>query len=472
MKPFFNSLILFLCLSLSSILAQKKDLGGSWVGKLKLPNGIQLTIVFNLQKTGNDYSGTLDSPDQGAKGISCGKIEIENDSISIDVPAIVGNYTGKINYDDKKIAGYWNQAGSSFELNLEYTKEIVTPKRPQEPKSPFPYNVEEVRFRNEKDNITLAGTLTYPKENKKYPAVVLITGSGAQNRDEEIFNHKPFLIIADHLTKNGFAVLRFDDRGFGESEGNYSLATTMDFAEDVRAAVNFLKTRNEIDKQKIGLIGHSEGGMIASIIASSSDGVAFIVLMAAPGVPGDSILYLQTELIYKAEGQSTEKIQQILKGLREVYAILKTDEEDTSIREKLKIKFQELFDQLTEEEKKQYGDPENFMEMEMRVVMSPWFRYFLKFNPIEYLEKIKCPVLVINGEKDLQVPPKENLSAIENALKQSGNKRYLIKQLPGLNHLFQTSQYGTIGEYGVIEETISPVALETITDWLKEIIQQ
>lgn len=469
MKLIFNILIISICFSLPTIVAQEKDLSGSWVGKLKLPNGIQLTIVFNLQKTGDEYSSTLDSPDQGAKGIPCGKVKVENDSISIDVPAIVGNYDGKINYSEKKITGYWNQAGSSFELNLEYTKEVAAPKRPQEPKPPFPYNFEEVRFRNEKDNITLAGTLTYPKENKKYPAVVLITGSGAQNRDEEIFNHKPFLVIADHLTKNGFAVLRFDDRGFGESEGNHSLATTMDFAEDVRAAVNFLKTRDEIDKRKIGLQGHSEGGMIAPIVASSSDDIAFIVLMAAPGVPGDSILYLQTELIYKAEGQSTEKIQQILKGLREVYAILKTDEEETSLSEKLKIKFQELFDQLTEEEKKQYGNLETYMEMEIRMVMSPWFRYFLKFNPIKYLEKVKCPVLAINGEKDLQVPPKENLSAIESALKRSGNKKYLIKELPGLNHLFQTSQYGTIGEYGVIEETISPDALKVITEWLKEI---
>lgn len=471
MKLLLNLIIISLSLSLSTILAQEKDLSGSWVGKLQLPNGIQLTIVFNLQKTGDDYSGTLDSPDQSAKGIPCGKIEIEKDSINIDVPAIVGNYTGKINYDDKKITGSWNQAGSSFELNLEYTKEVAAPKRPQEPKPPFPYNVEEVKFRNEKDKITLAGTLTYPKENKNYPAIVLITGSGAQNRDEEIFNHKPFFVIADHLTKNGFAVLRFDDRGFGESEGNHSLATTMDFAEDVRAAVNFLRTRNEIDKQKIGLIGHSEGGMIASIIASTSDDIAFIVLMAAPGVPGDSILYLQTELIYQAEGQSKEKIQETLKGLREVYSILKLDEDELSLKEKLKLKFLELFNQLTEEEKKQYGDPVTYMEMEIRMVMSPWFRYFLKFNPIEYLEKIQCPVLALNGEKDLQVPPKENLFAIENALKNGGNKKYLIKELPGLNHLFQTSQYGTIGEYGVIEETISPVALETITDWLREITQ-
>lgn len=471
MKLFYYIIIISCLFSFSNFFAQVKDLNGSWIGKLKLPNGIQLTIVFNLQKSNEEYSATLDSPDQGAKGIPCGKVRIENDSINIDVPAIVGNYAGKIIYDEKKIIGFWNQAGSSFELNLEYTKEVVAPKRPQEPKPPFPYIVEDVKFKNEKDNITLAGTFTYPDKNKKYPAVVLITGSGAQNRDEEIFNHKPFLVIADHLTKNGFAVLRFDDRGYGQSEGNHSLATTMDFAEDVRAAVNYLKTRNEVDKNKIGLIGHSEGGMIAPIVASSSDDIAFIILMAAPGVPGDSLLYLQTELIYKAEGQSEEKIQQVLNGLREVYTIIKSDEDETSLKEKLKIKFQELFNQLSEEEKKQFGNPETYMEMEIRMVMSPWFRYFLKFNPKEYLEKVKCPVLALNGEKDLQVPPKENLPAIEDALKRGGNKKYLIKELPGLNHLFQTSQYGTIGEYGVIEETISPSVLEIMVNWMKEALK-
>lgn len=471
MKLFSIITIISFLLSFQTIYSQEKDYSGSWIGKLKLPNGIQLTIVFNLQKSNDEYSATLDSPDQGAKGIPCGKVRLENDSINIDVPAIVGNYVGKIIYDEKKIIGYWNQAGSSFELNLEYTKEIAAPKRPQEPKPPFPYIIENVKFKNEKDNITLAGTFTYPDTNKKYPAVVLITGSGAQNRDEEIFNHKPFLVIADHLTKNGFAVLRFDDRGYGESEGNHSLATTMDFAEDVRSAVNYLKTRNEVDKNKIGLIGHSEGGIIAPIVASSSDDIAFIILMAAPGVPGDSLLYLQTELIYKAEGQSEEKIQQILKGLREVYTILKSDEDETSLREKLKIKFQELFNQLSEEEKKQFGNPETYMEMEIRMVMSPWFRYFLKINPKEYLEKVKCPVLALNGEKDLQVPPKENLPAIEEAFKRGGNNKYLIKELPELNHLFQTSQYGTIGEYGVIEETISPSVLEIMVNWMKDTLK-
>ncbi|GJQ44205.1 MAG: alpha/beta hydrolase [Ignavibacteriaceae bacterium] len=461
---------LIVLLTISSF-AQVKDLNGSWSGKLKLPNGIQLTIVFNINYSDEKYSATLDSPDQGVKGIPCGEVKVISDSISIDVPAIVGNYSGKINSEAKTISGLWNQAGSSFELNLEYSKEFVGPKRPQEPKPPFPYNSEDVKFFNEKDSITLAGTFTYPKEDGKFPAVVLITGSGAQNRDEEIFNHKPFLVISDFLTKNGYAVLRFDDRGVGESEGNHSIATTFDFAEDVRAAIKYLKARNEVDKNKIGLIGHSEGAMIASIVASESDDVAFIILMAGPGLPGDSILYLQTELIYKAEGQSEEQIHEILDELREVYSILKSDIDESEMKERLKRKYQQRFDKMSDEEKQRFGDLNTYMEMEIRIATSPWFRAFLKFDPRPILEKVKCPVLAVIGEKDLQVPPKENLPAIEDALKRGGNKNFKVTELPNLNHLFQTSQFGTISEYGIIEETMSPQALETMLNWLNEILE-
>ncbi|MBI5662828.1 MAG: alpha/beta hydrolase [Ignavibacterium album] len=454
-----------------SSFAQVKDLNGSWSGRLKLPNGIQLTIVFNINYSDEKYSATLDSPDQGVKGIPCGEVKVISDSISIDVPAIVGNYSGKINPEAKTISGLWNQAGSSFELNLEYSKEFVGPKRPQEPKPPFPYNSEDVKFFNEKDSITLAGTFTYPKEDGKFPAVVLITGSGAQNRDEEIFNHKPFLVISDFLTKNGYAVLRFDDRGVGESEGNHSIATTFDFAEDVRAAIKYLKARNEVDNNKIGLIGHSEGAMIASIVASESDDVAFIILMAGPGLPGDSILYLQTELIYRAEGQSEEQIHEILDELREVYSILKSDIDESEMKEILKSKYQQRFDKMSDEEKQRFGDLNTYMEMEIRIATSPWFRAFLKFDPRPILEKVKCPVLAVIGEKDLQVPPKENLPAIEDALKRGGNKNFNVTELPNLNHLFQTSQFGTISEYGIIEETMSPPALETMLNWLNEILE-
>lgn len=460
--------IAILSLSLNYfIFSQERDFTGSWYGKLKLPNGVQLTIVFNVQHKDAKYTATLDSPDQGAKGIPCGEVRIGDDSIHIDVPVVSGNYSGKIHYDERKINGIWSQAGSSFELNLDYAKEYTGPKRPQEPKPPFPYNSENVKIFNDKDSIFLAGTLTYPKGNAQYPAVVLITGSGAQNRDEEIFNHKPFLVISDFLTRNGFAVLRFDDRGVGESEGNFSTATTFDFVEDVRSAVKYLKSRKEVDQNKIGLIGHSEGALIASVLAAGNDEISFVVLMAGPGVKGDSLLYLQTELIYRAEGQSEDKISTILNNLREVYSIVKSEEDEDKIKNQLKEKYNQLFEQMSKDEKKKYGDPGTYMDMEIRLVTSPWFRNFLKIDPAFFIQKINCPVLAINGEKDLQVPPKQNLSAIEEALKRGGNKNYLIKELTGLNHLFQTSQFGTISEYGVIEETISPVALETMINWLK-----
>lgn len=452
-----------------NILAQENNLVGSWSGKLKLQSGIQLTVVFNISYSDGKYSSTLDSPDQGVKGIPCGEVKVEYDSVKIDVPVIAGGYRGKINQKSKTISGIWTQAGSSFELDLEYSKEFVGPNRPQEPKPPFPYNSENVKFFNEKDSLTLGGTLTYPKEGDKFPAVVLISGSGAQNRDEEIFGHKPFLVISDVLTKNGFAVLRFDDRGVGESEGDHSIATTYDFAEDVKAAVKFLRSRKEINKDKIGLIGHSEGAIIAAIVASADDKISFVVLMAGPGVPGDSILYLQTELIYRAEGQSEEKINEILTGLREVYSILKSDSDESVIKEKIRKKYQEQFEKMSDEEKKQFGDLNTYIEMEIRITTSPWFREFLKFDPKPFLEKVKCPVLAINGEKDLQVPPKQNLPAIKEALERGGNKNFITKELPGLNHLFQTSKFGTIGEYGVIDETISNDALDIITNWLKQV---
>jgi hypothetical protein len=314
----------------------------------------------------------------------------------------------------------------------------------------------------------LAGTLTYPKEENKFPAVIMISGSGGQDRNEELLGHKPFLVIADFLTRNGIAVLRFDDRGIAQSTGDHSTATSEDFAKDVLAAVNFLKTRNEIDKTKIGLIGHSEGGMIAPLVAVQSQDVAFIIMMAGLGIPGDSILYLQGELIQRAEGTSEEEILKSVKLQREIFSIVKNSKNDEKLDKDLREKFNAEYAAMTEEEKSKLGDPEVYLNMQIKTITSPWFKYFLRFDPAPVLEKVKCPVLGINGENDLQVPPKENLSAIESALKKGGNSNFEVKMLPGLNHLFQTSTTGNISEYSQIEETISPVVLETMLDWIKK----
>lgn len=463
-------IITFLILALS-VKAQQIDLSGAWTGKLSLPNTMKLTIVFNLQKeTTDNYTATMDSPDQGAKGIPTETVTIKNDSILIKVPSIVGSYQGKIFTDSMKIEGKWKQSGMSLDLALYKVEKLEEAKRLQEPKEPFPYKVEEVKIENKTDDVTLAGTLTLPEIGENFPAVILISGSGGQNRDEELMGHKPFFVIADYLTRNGFAVLRYDDRGIAKSTGNFSAATTEDFTRDALSAFDFLKTRAEIDHSKIGMIGHSEGGIIAPMAAAQSKDVAFIILMAGPGIPGDSILYLQGELIQRAEGTGEEEIQKSITIQKKIFQLIKEINDDEKLKSEIEKIFREEFASMTEEDKSKMGDPEVYLKMQLRSITSPWFKYFVKYNPVRALEKVKCPVLALNGEKDLQVPPNENLSAIENALKKGGNKNFEIKMLPGLNHLFQTSKTGAVSEYGQIEETFSPTALETMLNWLKRII--
>lgn len=452
------------------LFAQQADLSGTWTGKLELPNTVKLTVVFNIQvdSIGN-YTTTMDSPDQGAKGIPTESTKISGDSVEIIIPLVRGSYTGKIFYDEMKIEGKWAQGGMHLDLVVKKVDKVEEVKRPQEPKEPYPYKSEEVKFENKIDSVTLAGTLTFPESGNNFPAVVLITGSGAQNRNEELLGHKPFLVLSDFLTRNGFAVLRFDDRGIAESTGDFSTATSEDFTKDVLSAVEYLKSRDEINRSKIGLIGHSEGGLIASIAAVKSDDVAFIVLMAGPGIAGDSILILQSDLIQKAGGTSEEEIQKSLKIQREIYSIIIKSEDDNTLKDQLREKFNDEFSKMTEEEKAQLGDPEVYLNIQIKTLTSSWFKFFLKYNPQPTLEKVKCPVLAIDGENDLQVPPKQNLSAIGSALKRGGNKNFETKMLPGLNHLFQTSATGAVSEYGTIEETISPLALETMLDWIKKI---
>jgi pimeloyl-ACP methyl ester carboxylesterase len=434
-----------------------------------LPNTLKLTVVFHIQKDNlGKYNSTMDSPDQGAKGIQTESTTISNDSITIKIPMIRGYYTGKINYDSMKINGKWNQGGMSMDLSVSKTEKFEEAKRPQEPKPPYPYKSEDVTFENKIDSLTLAGTLTLPDSGSNFPAVVLITGSGAQNRDEELLGHKPFLVIADYLTRNGFAVLRYDDRGYGKSTGNFATATTEDFVKDALAAVEYLKSRGEINHSKIGLIGHSEGGLVAPMAAVKSNDVAYIIMMAGPGLPGDSILILQSELIQRAEGNNDEDIQKSLRVNRKIYSLIKNIDDNETLRKKISDVLDSEISNMTDDEKSKLGDIQIFKDMQLKTLTSPWFEFFIKYDPRPVLEKVKCPVLAIDGEKDLQVPGVENLAAIERALKKAGNKNFETVLLPGLNHLFQTTKTGAPSEYGAIEETISPEALKTMLEWLKE----
>ncbi|QLC67873.1 alpha/beta hydrolase [Flavobacterium sp. LPB0248] len=446
-----KKIILFIFLIFSSSKSFAQDISGHWNGVLKLPNN-ELRVVFNLTKTQNGYTSTTDSPDQNAKGIPVKSTTFENSVLKLDIPAVGGSYEGKLNADNVFV-GKITQNGHTLDLNLSKGNiEIV---RPQEPKQPFPYYTEDVKFENKKDQVTLAGTLSLPKKEGNFPVVILISGSGAQNRDEEALQHKPFLVLADYLTRKGIAVLRFDDRGFGESTGDFKSATTTDFVKDVQAGVDYLKTRKEINKNKIGLIGHSEGGVIAPIVAGNSKDISFIVLMAGAGIRGDKLLLLQKELIEKRKGISEAMIQQnkeILKGAYDI--IVESTVNDDNLKASVTAYFKSKL--LSDDQAKTVTDQ----------ITGPWIYNFLKLDPAAYLEKVKCPVLAINGSKDLQVPAEANLQNINKALTKAENKKVTIKELPNLNHLFQECKTGLPEEYASIEQTISPTALEQISSWV------
>lgn len=444
--------ILTLLALIFSSTAFTQNITGAWGGVLKV-QGMQLLLVFNVTKSGNTYTSTLDSPDQGAKGIPVSSTSFENSTLKIAVASAGIQYEGTLS-PDSTITGTFKQAGQSFPLNLTKQKSEVPVLRPQEPVKPYPYVEEDVTFENKRASITLAGTLTLPKKDGVFPVVVLISGSGPQNRNEELMGHKPFLVMSDYLTRNGIAVLRFDDRGVGKSTGIFKTATSADFATDVEAAIEYLKTRTEINKKKIGLIGHSEGGVIAPMVAANSKDVAFIVLMAGTGVPGDEILLAQQTLIGRASGIDSATLAQNETINRKGFELIKSS---TDV-EKLKTDLAALL--------RQNNVPENAISSAVAQTTTPWMLYFIRHNPATVLQKVKCPVLALNGSNDLQVP-KENLPAIKNALTKGGNKRITTQELPGLNHLFQESKTGAPTEYATIEQTISPAALTALLTWLQ-----
>ncbi len=449
--------------------ADKEALLGNWLGKLNV-SGIELRIVFHIKENEDGtLTATMDSPDQGAKGIPVSSVKYKDGKITLDVSSIGGSYDGDLIKDSLTIKGAWSQGGKSIPVLLKKNFKPIEYKRPQEPEPPFPYYSEDVTFENKSAEITLTGTLTYPKTGGPFPAVLLITGSGPQNRDEEIMGHKPFLVIADYLSRRGIAVLRVDDRGVGKSTGNFSEATTKDFASDALAGVEYLKTVKEINPKDIGLIGHSEGGEIAPMVADETKDVAFIVLLAGPGLRGDSILILQTAAIEKSMGESEENISRDINFNRKVYEVVVNSKDSVEAHEKLEKLFSDFYDKLSDAEKKDVGSEESFSKMRIKQILSPWFRYFISYDPIPALEKVKCPVLALIGSKDLQVPAEENIPSIKDALEKGGNKNFEVKELPGLNHLFQDAKTGSPNEYAQIEETFSPKALKIIGDWIIKI---
>ncbi|WP_299890207.1 alpha/beta hydrolase [uncultured Lacinutrix sp.] len=349
---------------------------------------------------------------------------------------------------------------------LFFTCAIFSQNRPQEPKEPFNYTIEDISFTNTKaENIKLAGTLTLPKNVKKPAVAILISGSGPQDRNESLAGHKPFLVLADYLTNNGIAILRYDDRGTAKSEGDFMSATTFDFATDTEAAVTYLKTRNDIDISKIGLIGHSEGGLIAPIVASRNKDIAFLISLAGTGVDGKIILETQTRRAAELVGAPKSAIDENEKLTNIIYGAVQKHDTFENIKAEVSSGLKAF---KVENPNSQYASliTDAFIEQQANAVKSSWLQTFIKTDPKDYLSRTTCPILALNGSKDYQVLPKLNLEAIEIALKKAGNKDVTIKQLEGLNHLFQTAETGSGQEYAKIEETFSPRALVIIKDWI------
>ena len=458
---------LILLITSSTAFAQSEsNLAGNWLATLDV-SGVQIRLLLKIQKTGDGYKAKLDSVDQDVKDLPVDSVTLNGNKMSFVAAQFGMSYEGTLNDKGDEITGTFKQGAGSTPMIFRRVNDVPMITRRQDPKKPYPYDEEKVSYRNVKDNVKLAATLSLPRNgNQTHPAVILISGSGPQNRDSLIAGHRPFLVLSDHLTRQGIAVLRVDDRGTGDSDLGSLAATSENFMGDVLAGVDFLKTRKEIDPKRIGLIGHSEGGMIAPMAAAHSKDVAFIVLLAGLGQRGEDVVTTQTELMQRVQGTDSDTIARGTILLTKMHAIVKTENDENRREQLVKEEITRYVETMNETQRKAFAPLESSIRTLTPMFRLPWFRYFITFDPAPVLSRVKVPVLALNGELDLQVAWKENLDRIAAALKEGKNKDYTVKAFPRLNHLFQTSTTGLPSEYGKIEETMSPEVLKTISDWI------
>lgn len=444
-----------------------KGLAGYWQGSIKPMPIIEMRLVLELTNAaGGSLAGTLTSVDQGSGKFAVSKVTSKDGEVHLEAASVGGIFDGQLSHDGSEIAGAWKQAGNALPLVFKRLASPPSFNRPQDPKPPFPYREEEVVIENKAAVVVLGGTLTLPKGKGPFPAVILITGSGQQDRNEAIMGHRPFLVLADYLTRNGIAVLRCDDRGIGKSKGDFLKSTDTDFVQDTLAEVAYLRGRSEIEPKQIGLIGHSEGGIVAPRAAVQSRDVAFIVLLAGVGVPMEELMVRQGQDIARAMGASDEVIKKNTEVQREMFRLVREEKDADVLREKAIKLAREQVAELSEEQRTALGLSEAMIDKQIEMLRTPWFRELLAYDPRPTLKKVTCPVLALNGGKDLQVAAKENLAAIRESLLAGGNQRVTCEELPGLNHLFQHCTTGTVAEYSQIDETFSPGALKRIADWI------
>jgi pimeloyl-ACP methyl ester carboxylesterase len=466
MKTTINVFLLCLVLYATQMTAQQSMIG-TFTGRLEV-QGTEIELIFEFLVDSADQTQKclLSIAKQGLRAHAADEVVQTDTNFTVVFSPFSAQYIGVLDTEGK-ILGTWKQGGYTAELNLEQTEDAPLLNRPQEPKPPFPYEMMDLMIKNQASpGVELAGTLTTPKGEGPFPLVVFISGSGPQNRNSELFGHKPFWVIADYLTRHGIAVFRYDERGIGASKGDFQAATTVDLASDTRAIVEYLE-KQDLPISRIGLIGHSEGGIIAPIVANESSAVQFIVLLAAPGVTGQEILLAQSALILEKAGTPQEEIARQVQFAESLYdLVLNTPMEEELDYEQLKEISLLFYDQAGKELKEQYDTFERFYFTQSSVLSSKWMRFFIGYDPQPALQKLNIPVFALNGSLDLQVPVKENLQAIQRALELAPTIEFELKEVPGLNHLFQSAETGHPNEYAEIEETFNESVLQMVATWV------
>ncbi len=448
-------------LQLGFCLAQTPDkaIQGIWLGSLKVQQGISLRIVLNISEKDGSLITTMDSPDQGVKGIPTESTTFSGNELLVKIPAMRVQYKGILE-DSVTIKGTFIQGEMQLPLDLSKQVELKEDSAAVQDPNAGKYTSTDIKFRNEKAGITLAGTVTYPKDKTNCPVAILLTGSGAQDRDETIFAQKPFLRLADRLSANGIAVLRFDDRGFAQSEGDLWSATSYDFVTDALAAYEYMKTYPGINSRKIGFIGHSEGAGLATMAAVENKDIAFVVMLAGTTLPGDSLLCLQAAAINRAAGMGEDAIKSDYKMRSGIYEIIKKESDNTKASEQITTYVNGLPDFPAEQKKV-------LIEAFMKAGLNPWMRAFLGYDPAPYLAKLTCPTVAFFGSKDLQIPAKENIGGLMNVVYKNKKNNFSIVTINGVNHLFQNAKTGLVDEYSNKTEVVmNDETLDKLQDWL------
>lgn len=453
-----------ICLLIAGSLSAQEEFIGNWEGPMTTMQGSEIIFVLKVKKDKNNPI-TFYCPSMGIKDIIIDNAKLKPDTVFFNIPKMNSRFAGNL-INDSTIVGSIYQSIFENKITLHKKEKVREVFRPQEPIPPFSYNVQEVKFKNKEAGITLGGTLTLPEKSFNAPCVILISGSGQQNRDEEIMGHKPFLLLADYFTSRGIAVFRFDDRGIGESGGDPTNSTSRDFAGDVSAAIKFLRNNKGIKSNGIGLVGHSEGGIIAGMVAAQDTGLAFVIALAGPSIPGDIILQEQTRLILRKEGVAENAIEKTLKATIKIHKLIKKQDNDKVLVEKIKKEYKKLLKKLSEEDQKKLGLSENTLNLSVQQIANPWFKFFIKYNPADDYSKITCPFLAINGSEDIQVPAEINMNGYKTIFAKSAKTDYELKTFPGLNHLFQKCLTCDIMEYGLLEETFNKEVMEYLSNWI------